>query len=68
MLIDCKDKATICEGDISRLVRDSKERSMTVAILVARDESRLRQVDKETRWHRNDGVWILRTCRQWLTG
>jgi hypothetical protein len=66
MLIDCKDKATICEGDISKLVRDSKERLMTVAILVARDESQLRQIDKECRWGRNDGVWVLRTCRQWL--
>jgi len=66
MLIDCKDKATICEGDISKLVRDSKERSMSIAILVARDESQLRQIDKECRWNRNDGVWVLRTCRQWL--
>jgi hypothetical protein len=66
MLIDCKDKTTICEGDISKLVRDSKERSMYVAILVARDESQLRQFDKECRWGRQDGVWILRTCRQWL--
>jgi hypothetical protein len=66
MLIDCKDKATICEGDISKLVRDSKERSMSVAILVARDESQLRQIDKERRWGRQDGVWVLRTCRQWL--
>ena len=49
MLIDCKDKATICEVDISKLVRDSKERSMTVAILVARDESQLRQIDKDCR-------------------
>jgi len=66
MLLDCKDKATICEGDISKLVRDCRERSMTVAILVARDESQLRQVDKECRWGRQDGVWVLRTCRQWL--
>ena len=66
MLLDCKDKAAICETDISKLVRDSKERSMTIAILVARDESQLRQIDKECRWDRNDGVWVLRTCRQWL--
>jgi hypothetical protein len=66
MLIDCKDKTAICEGDITKLVRDCKERSITVAILVARDESQLRQVDKECRWDRKDGVWILRTCRQWL--
>ena len=66
MLVDCKDKTTICEGDIAKLVRDSKEHSLTVAILVARDESQLRQIDRECRWDRNDGVWILRTCRQWL--
>jgi predicted nuclease with TOPRIM domain len=66
MLIDCKDKTAICEGDITKLVRDSKERSMSIAILVARDESQLRQIDKECRWGRQDGVWVLRTCRQWL--
>jgi len=66
MLIDCKDKTTVSESDISKLVRDCRERSMTVAILVTRDESQLRQIDKECRWGRNDGVWVLRTCRQWL--
>jgi hypothetical protein len=66
MLIDCKDKATISEADIAKLVRDSKERSLSVAILVTRDESQLRQVDKERRWGRSDGIWLLRTCRQWL--
>lgn len=34
--------------------------------MVARDETQLRQVDKETRWDRKDGIWILRTTRQWL--
>jgi hypothetical protein len=66
MLIDCKDKTTVSESDIAKLVRDSKERSMSIAILVARDESQLRQIDRECRWDRNDGVWVLRTCRQWL--
>jgi hypothetical protein len=66
MLIDCKDKTTVSESDIAKLVRDSKERSMTVAILVTRDESQLRQIDRECRWDRQDGVWVLRTCRQWL--
>jgi hypothetical protein len=66
MLIDCKDKTTVSESDIAKLVRDSKERAMSIAILVARDESQLRQVDKECRWGRQDGVWVLRTCRQWL--
>lgn len=66
MLVDCKDKLAISETDIGKLVRDSKERSIPVAILVTRDETQLRQVDKETRWDRKDGVWILRTTRQWL--
>jgi len=35
-------------------------------VLVARSEDQLRQVDRETRWSRKDGVWILRTTRQWL--
>jgi hypothetical protein len=39
---------------------------MPVAILVARDEAQLRQVDKETRWNNKDSVWILRTTRHWL--
>ena len=34
--------------------------------MVARDESQLRQVDKDTRWDRKDGIWILRTTRHWL--
>lgn len=66
MLIDCKDKSAITEADVTKLVRDSKERSIPVAILVARDESQLRQVDKDQRWDRTDGIWILRTCRTWL--
>jgi predicted RNase H-like nuclease (RuvC/YqgF family) len=66
MLVDCKDKSAITEADISKLVRDSKERTIPVAILVARDESQLRQVDKDQRWDRTYGVWILRTCRSWL--
>jgi hypothetical protein len=51
---------------MTKLVRDSKERSIPVAILVARNETQLRQVDKDHRWDRTDGVWILRTCRTWL--
>src|SRR6202042_2052384 len=66
MLVDCKNKTAISEADISKLVRDSKERSIPVAIVVTRDETQLRQIDKETRWDRKDGVWILRTTRQWL--
>jgi len=66
LLIDNKDKAVISEGDIDKLVRDARERSIPVAVLVARTEDQLRQVDRETRWSRRDGVWMLRTTRQWL--
>ena len=66
MLVDNKDKAIVGESDIDKLVRDSRERSIPVAVLVARTEDQLRQIDRETRWSRKDGVWILRTTRQWL--
>ena len=32
MLVDNKDKAVICEGDIDKLVRDAKERSTPVPL------------------------------------
>jgi predicted nuclease with TOPRIM domain len=66
ILIDNKDKATISESDIDKLVRDAKERSIPLAALVAREESQLRQVDRDSRWSRKDGVWLLRTTRQWI--
>ena len=66
ILIDNKDKCVIAEGDIEKLVRDAKERAIPVAALVARDESQLRQADRESRWSRTDGVWLLRTTRMWL--
>lgn len=66
ILIDNKDKAVIAESDIDKLVRDCKERSIPVAALVARDESQLRQADREARWNRKDGVWLLRTTRPWI--
>jgi predicted nuclease with TOPRIM domain len=66
ILIDNKDKSTITETDIDKLVRDARERSIGVAALVARDETQLRQVDRESRWSRKDGVWVLRTTRQWI--
>ena len=66
MIVDNKDKAVISEGDIDKLIRDARERSMPVAVVVTRTEEQLRQVDRETRWSRKDGVWILRTTRQWL--
>jgi hypothetical protein len=66
MLIDNKDKATIAESDIEKLVRDARERSIAIAALVASEESQLRQVDRESRWSRKQGVWLLRTTRSWL--
>jgi hypothetical protein len=66
LLVDNKDKTVVAESDITKLVRDAKERSIPVAILVTRDETQLRQVDKENRWDRKDGIWILRTTRLWL--
>jgi hypothetical protein len=66
LLVDNKNKDMVAESDITKLVRDGKERAIPVGILVTRDETQLRQVDKENRWDRKDGIWILRTTRQWL--
>lgn len=66
ILIGNKDKATIGEGDVDKLVRDAHERSIPVPVLVARSEDQLRQVDRENRWGRKDGIWVLRSTRQWL--
>jgi hypothetical protein len=66
ILIDNKDKSTIAESDIDKLVRDARERSIGVAALVASDETQLRQIDRASRWSRKDGVWLLRTTRQWI--
>src|ERR1700722_16171936 len=66
MLVDNKDKAAVAESDIRKLVRDAKERHTPVGVIVTRDESQLRQADRECRWAQADGVWVLRTTRQWL--
>jgi hypothetical protein len=66
IIVDNKDKTTVTEGDIKKLIRDAKERRCPVGIIVAREESQLRQHDRERRWGQNEGVWILRTTRQWL--
>jgi predicted nuclease with TOPRIM domain len=66
ILIDNKDKSTIAESDLDKLVRDARERSIGVAALVASDETQLRQIDRASRWSRKDGVWLLRTTRQWI--
>ncbi|HWY52938.1 MAG TPA: hypothetical protein VNZ03_00640 [Terriglobales bacterium] len=47
ILIDNKDKAIVGDNDIDKLVRDARERSIPVAVLVARSEDQLRQVDRE---------------------
>jgi len=66
ILVDNKDKATVSEGDIKKLIRDAKERRSPVGVIVAREESQLRQHDRERRWGQEDGVWVLRTTRHWL--
>ena len=66
ILIDNKDKSVVAESDVDKLVRDSKERAIPIAALVVREESQLRQVDRDSRWSRKDGVWLLRSTRQWI--
>jgi hypothetical protein len=66
MVVDNKDKMSVGEGDIKKLIRDAKERRSPVGIIVAREESQLRQLDRERRWAQEDGVWVLRTTRRWL--
>jgi phage host-nuclease inhibitor protein Gam len=66
ILVDNKDKATVTEGDIRKLIRDCKERRGPVGVIVAREESQLRQIDRERRWGQEDGIWVLRTTRDWL--
>jgi hypothetical protein len=66
IIVDNKDKATVSEGDIKKLIRDAKERRCPVAIIVSRDEAQLRQLDREQRWAQQDDVWVLRTTRRWL--
>jgi ADP-ribose pyrophosphatase YjhB (NUDIX family) len=66
MVLDNKDKASIAETDIEKLVRDAKERSLSVAVLVARDEGQLRQIDRKCRWAEEESIWMLRSTRAWL--
>jgi hypothetical protein len=66
LLIDNKDKAAIAESDIKKLVRDAKERHIPIGVIAAKDETQLRQVDRDCRWAQEDGIWVLRTTRQWL--
>jgi hypothetical protein len=66
ILVDNKDKSSVTEGDLRKLIRDAKERRCPVGIIVAREEGQLRQADREERWGQQDGVWVLRTTRHWL--
>jgi hypothetical protein len=66
MVVDNKDKTSVSEGDLRKLIRDAKERRCPVGIIVAREENQLRQHDRQRRWGQDEGVWILRTTRQWL--
>jgi hypothetical protein len=66
MVIDTKDKSVVTENDMKKLIRDAKERRIPVGVIVAREETQLRQLDRERRWLQEDGIWILRTTRHWL--
>jgi hypothetical protein len=66
MVVDNKDKATVAEADVRKLVRDARERKLPVAVLVTREESQLRHVDRQCRWGQEDGIWLLRSTRAWL--
>jgi hypothetical protein len=44
IIVDNKDKSSVTEGDLRKLIRDAKERRSAVGIIVAREESQLRQV------------------------
>jgi hypothetical protein len=66
LLVDNKNKDAVTESDIRKLIRDAKERHAPVGVIVARDETQLRQTDRECRWSQEDDIWILRTTRQWL--
>jgi len=66
LLIDNKDKAAVTEADLKKLIRDAKERDVPIGVIAAKDETQLRQVDRDCRWSQEDGIWVLRTTRSWL--
>jgi hypothetical protein len=49
LLVDNKNKDAVTESDIRKLVRDAKERRAPVGVIVARDETQLRQIDRDCR-------------------
>jgi myosin heavy subunit len=66
MVVDNKDKTSVTETDVKKLIRDCKERGLMVGVIVTREETQLRQLDKECRWGQDDGIWLLRSTRAWL--
>ncbi|MCC6574821.1 MAG: hypothetical protein IT462_13660 [Planctomycetes bacterium] len=66
LLIDNKDKDKVAADDLTKLIRDIKQRKYNLGAIVASDENVLRSEDREKRWCKLDGVWVLRTTRQWL--
>ena len=66
MVVDNKDKTSVTEPDVKKLIRDCKERGLMVGVIVTREETQLRQSDRECRWGQEDGVWLLRSTRAWL--
>ena len=66
--MDNKDKATVTEGDIKKLIRDVKERHCPVGVIVAREECQLRQHDRERRWGQEEGSGfcerLVNGCRE----
>jgi hypothetical protein len=53
ILVDNKDKATVNEGDIRKLIRDAKERRSLVAVIVAREAKAIDAVSDLTAKYRS---------------
>jgi hypothetical protein len=66
MVVDNKDKASVTEPDVKKLIRDCRERDLMVGVIVTREETQLRSSDRECRWGQEDGIWLLRSTRAWL--
>jgi hypothetical protein len=66
MVVDNKDKTSVTEPDVKKLIRDCKEHGLMVGVIVTREETQLRQFDRECRWGQEDGIWLLRSTRAWL--
>jgi myosin heavy subunit len=66
MVVDNKDKASVTEPDVKKLIRDCREHKLMVGVIVTREETQLRSSDRECRWGQEDGIWLLRSTRGWL--